>query len=507
MTTAAPHPKDFVFTAEFETAFIGHLLADRKTFDLARSLDLQPANLSTSVAQRIASIVYDLHMRLKRHPTVQEVKAHQLIATEEARAKAHAIKVIDESVEAAAAIGLDAITGDMAKWKIAQTLIGDWEQKISAMFERHDLDGMIAAMEDTALKCRRIGSRGLTAVEHDAATWLDIEEEARRQRGNVVTSTGIGFLDDAMEGGIARNELVLVTSETGIGKTQLLAQIGITGCAANRKTHMLALEAEPGEIHRRIRYQHALQLARRDGKDCKRYRFSGYSHGAYPELAPYDATAKAELAARLKNFTVTYRMESKYSIEDCERDVQRVHDKVDLVLLDHLHVLDVDPKNENAAMTGIMQRLKDLSVSAGTPIVVAAHLRKPELQGKYTRLIPTIHDIHGSSNVSKIATHAIIIAPATGHANDRVDLEVVKHALGGSLPGIPTFVQLAKSRFEGKETTRYVAMAFFSGGGYSRAYVLGTLDDGGTKWRPVFENDLPQWARTAVRIKAPTCAV
>ena len=80
---------------------------------------------------------------------------------------------------------------------------------------------------------------------------------------------------------------------------------------------------------------------------------------------------------------------------------------VDLIVVDHLHYVDGDDdENEHKSLGDTVKAIRDVSLRIGRPIVLIAHLRKRDARAK--QLVATLDDFHGSSNVVKICTQAII---------------------------------------------------------------------------------------------------
>jgi hypothetical protein len=151
------------------------------------------------------------------------------------------------------------------------------------------------------------------------------------------------------------------------------------------------------------------------------------------------------------------------------------------VVVDHLHYIDGDPKaTENRALKEVVQTVRDVQRRIEKPVILVAHVRKADRSHK--TLIPTLDDFHGSSDVSKIATKAVMIAPAWAERSSVPYLSM-------------TYIEPAKFRVEGSRT-RYVAMVAFNfrTGRYQPAFALGKLNEAREKWEPVPEREIPEWA-------------
>jgi hypothetical protein len=86
-----------------------------------------------------------------------------------------------------------------------------------------------------------------------------------------------------------------------------------------------------------------------------------------------------------------------------------VRGESDLIILDHLHYLDDGDNDEIRAMRRTVKAVSDTIQDARTPVITIAHLRKMDVKSK--RVIPHIAEFHGSSDITKVATMVITLAP------------------------------------------------------------------------------------------------
>ena len=107
--------------------------------------------------------------------------------------------------------------------------------------------------------------------------------------------------------------------------------------------------------------------------------------------------------------------------------------EVDLVIMDHLGFFDMaDEKSDNRGTTEIMKQTRECVNQHDIPCVMISHVRKENTYDK--KLLPDIEDIHGTSDVYKIATKVII----TGKSQDTVS---------GNQHLRPTYMRISKDRF------------------------------------------------------------
>lgn len=305
------------------------------------------------------------------------------------------------------------------------------------------------------------------------------ERDERLALAPRVLKFGVKFLDDAF-GGIFPNDLVLIGAKTGAGKTALASRIALTNAFKGKRVHYFALEAERDEIERRMKYMTLANLVAAGN-------MAGYQHMNYLDwyagslenvTEPFESQANKMLVEQFKTLFTYYKTGDFYA-DQFERMMLAIQDQTDLVILDHLHYVDFEDPNENRGYKTIVKKVRDTALSVGKPVVLVAHVRKADR--KSGQLVPGIEDFHGTSDIPKIATKAIMLAPD-------YDME----------SPVPwkwsTYISPAKCRFDGTRT-RYVGRTWFDArsGAYDPDYDLGRIK--GDRFEIVDRVKLPHWAQ------------
>lgn len=309
------------------------------------------------------------------------------------------------------------------------------------------------------------------------------ERRKRVELGGRVLTFGVKFLDAAL-GGIFPNDLVILGAKTGRGKTALATRIALRNARNGKRVHYFALEAEEDEIERRMKFS-LLSEYFRDRKNwdvVKQLNYLDWYSGSVDHLTrDVEPLIDDLIADELKTLKTFYRSSDFYA-EHFEQLTKEVQAETDLLILDHLHYVDTDDANENAGYKRIVKKIRDTALDAGKPVVVIAHLRKSS-GNRMADPVPGIEDFHGTSDVPKIATKAIIIAPAP-------QVEGAEH----DPDFCPTYIAPVKCRADGSRT-RYVGKCMFDvrRGTYAEAFELGQID--GTEYRPVEAAYMPKWAK------------
>jgi len=293
----------------------------------------------------------------------------------------------------------------------------------------------------------------LKSIEH---TFDEVNKRKNMRDG--LLKFGIKYLDDAMAG-ILKNDLILIGAGSGAGKTQTCCNIAKANIEMGKKVHYIALEAEYLEIERRIKYQ---LFAKSFFKDSERPKgvdisFQNWMLGDFIDSCQFsEAQAASEF---MKNYETlfTFYKSDKFDIQDLISTVMECADETDLIILDHVHYMDFDEReNENLAIKKIAKTARDLALEQGKPIILVSHMRKSDRHS--LTFAPGLEEFHGSSDLYKIATKAVTIGPGAMSANGKIE----------------TYFRIVKNRFEGS-VTRYLGKCSYNSkeGSYERTYEIG----------------------------------
>jgi replicative DNA helicase len=308
------------------------------------------------------------------------------------------------------------------------------------------------------------------------------ERKARRKEmaGRGIP-TGIDFLDDRLRS-IHPTDLILVGAETGAGKTTLGTILARIAASSDRRATFFALEAYDNEIEDRLIFRELSQLAWTE-KHPARFglNFADWLDGKCDAIteAFYDR-ARTWFDAYAGNMRTFYRGD-KFTADDIIRELLAEQERTDLFVFDHVHYVDHDDPSELRALKEITKALRFVSLSAETPVIAVAHLRKRQGNERKASPVPSKDDFHGSSDLTKIATRAILISPA--REIDR----------GPDLAA--TYFRIAKDRLNGEDNL--VAVLDFNRreieyhGGYFLYRMVGS------KLEPIEMVDKPWWAERA----------
>lgn len=319
---------------------------------------------------------------------------------------------------------------------------------------------------------------------------LDGERQRRLEDAKKIIPLGVSFLDDAL-GGLMVTDVMILTAATGAGKTQLAGSIAKLAALSQRRVVGFFLEADRGELERRWKFSELAQAyadgAARRSANREQHRILSFGQWMRGELddvfGPHEESVERALGRLMgTNLRTVYRGKS-FTLDDTERAMLAMQDHADMFVVDHLGYIDGDDKDENRAVTAIMERLRDIVLQLHKPVLIVAHQRKESAASRPT-LVPPLREILGTGNVTKIATRVVALAPAP-----RVKASAWHLA--------PTYMQVLKDRIDGG--SQLVARVVFdkSTGTYRDSYELGIAVREGNTEEWVRIEDRPWWARRA----------
>jgi len=309
---------------------------------------------------------------------------------------------------------------------------------------------------------------------------LATERKARVALAAKVIPTGISYLDDCL-GGIHPTDLIVVSAASGAGKTTLGTLLATSAASEGRRVAFFALEAYENEIEQRILFARMCQINALHGSRHADLTFSAWMMGKCDGIAWLETKAVDELD--LRGLRTLYR-EEHFGADDITAQFLAIRSKVDLIILDHLHYVDYDGQSENAGLRKVVRAIRTAALEIQTPVIVIAHLRKRD--AKTAGLIPTVDDIHGSSDIVKVATKVVVLAPMRG-TQFAAEPSYISN----------TVMQVIKDRYAG--TNGYAAMMEYDlrSQSYRDRYVIYKPSWGNKDLDAVDADKVPAWASSA----------
>lgn len=492
-------------SSEQQAALFGHIVSSEKIFEVVQQAMEEVGNFSWINSRY--TVLWNAIIRHQRvfgtHPTESELRNAPEVFEHEHKDQLRFNSELDAAMKLRFDHSFEPLSKQLRDWQ-RMTLIDKQVSEMARLYNQGDVAGSVEKIESLALRLNTLSEGISNRFEH---AWERVarEEVERLAESGKILKYGVQFFDDIL-GGILPKELVVIGAKAGAGKTQLVSKIArsnseyIAGVSENpKRVSMFALEAEDGEIERRIKYEICGRLWRTQnpGAQLERGLFSykNWRMGRLEEyLGKYSRDVDQHFKKMLPEFRTFYRTNGDFDVQDMEKSIIKVAKNTDLIIIDHLHYIDVNDENENSAHHKIVKKLRDLVLHFSVPIIVVAHLRKDWGGGKNKPIIPDLADFHGSSSIGKIATTGLIIGRARGHVASPAEYP----------RSYPTFMRVTKDRFGG--LLDHVGVSFFDPvtGGYRPKYALGSLSKGDSKWTADSLDDLPYWAKENGKLHVTT---
>jgi hypothetical protein len=216
-----------------------------------------------------------------------------------------------------------------------------------------------------------------------------------------------------------------------------VTNIALENIKLGKKVYFYALEAEEAEIERRLKYKLIAERYYAAG-NREPISFQDWYYGDV-NLKRYENGLQFPM---LENLFTKYRT-TDFTPRHLVASYNALRGKADLIILDHLHYVDLDNDESNAEMKSLLKTIKAAALVTRVPCVAVSHLRKRD--GNSRKDIAELDDFHGSSDITKISTKCILMQAG------ELDAE------GNSI----TYIHASKNR-HGGERTKYLAAVRFN---------------------------------------------
>jgi replicative DNA helicase len=235
-----------------------------------------------------------------------------------------------------------------------------------------------------------------------------IEELQRRESGEVkAISTGFPAVDDKLNGGIRRGELIVLAARPKMGKTAFALNVSCN-VAVDHSVLVLSMEMPKSQLHDRnlatlgkIPLEHLLKPAMMTNAD-----WAGLTN-AMVKIGGMKLHLDDQGGLRL----IDVRMKAKL--------VKRKHG-LDLLVVDYLQLMDGDGDNRNAQIEGITRGLKALAKELDCGIVLLSQLNRKLEERPNKRPMPA--DLRDSGAIEQDADAVVFLYRDEVYNPDSPDL-------------------------------------------------------------------------------------
>ncbi len=395
-----PALESLLSTAEQEHGIVGSVLANNRLVDLVSDV-LQPEHFSDALAGRLYADV----LRITGNGGVAAVVT--------LRSAYEAEGILDEVGGPAYLAGLlEHIRPKSDLRFFAQQIVDRWRRRRAveiaddlrrAVIERLDeevgpeiLGEAAAALAGAADAGLRQG--GAMFGEAMERTLRAMQQEATATDARLGLSTGIGALDDLLQGGLHPGQLVVIGGRPGHGKTTLALQVALRAARDGAGTAFFSLEMQEDEMVRRslahLSDDHRLALRLRN-------------------RSPADWHALTHMRAEFEALPLHIDDRKRPTVGQIGlrlRAIQRQM-KLGLVVVDYLGLmappLGMERAPQAVQLEATTGTLKAMAGELGVPIVLAAQLNR-NVESREDRR-PTASDFRGSGGVEQDADIALLV--------------------------------------------------------------------------------------------------
>ncbi len=332
--------------------------------------------------------------------------------------------------------------------------------------------------------------------------WLSYDEAYRLEdeaRLNInfskLCNYGIKVLDDPLLA-ISKNELIVIGADSGMGKSTLVLDIARYNAKKGKKVALFYLEGGHIEAIQRMKWSDICELyyKERAMDEFIDMDFRCWALNCGVDITTLSSRVYGEQKEFYKDNLFLYPISEGFKIEELLHSLLDFHKltdtkfgefkkegiyDLDLIIIDHLQYFSLDREdNEITEITKIIREVKKITDHHNIPVILVSHLRK---KGK-DRGLPDQEDFYGSSNIPKIATTAITIAPYSQEDNLNKNI-------------YPTFFRIVKSRIGIRPNYAMLCNYNLNMRGYEKEYKIFKLDGLGNILPELTQEQLPKWAK------------
>lgn len=324
------------------------------------------------------------------------------------------------------------------------------------------------------------------------------ELERRAKDPSKRVSFGVKFLDDCLRM-IQPDDIILLGARSGAGKTQFCTNMALRNALQGRKIHMIALEESHNSIEARIRFQLLSQWYWANSPSDRpelptRLNYLDWQANVYGDRLEAAERAIRPYMADLRNLHTAYKQDH-FGKEEMKAAILEVAVETDLIIIDHVHYFDFSGDNENKELKEIISTARQCALAIKKPIVLVGHLRKTN--PKTAEVCPGMEEFHGSSDLYKIATKVVTLAPKGLVPRDRIKDKFDVQAY--------TYCRAAKCRGDSYPTWHTGVLRYsITRNEYEEKYLVGKLKNQGTEFEELEPSEYPWWAERPTEGMVPS---
>lgn len=217
--------------------------------------------------------------------------------------------------------------------------------------------------------------------------WAKVIRETLRSDRRFAIPLPFAAMNEALDGGIAPGDVVLVAGYTSHGKSVFVDMVADTAAADGKSVHLYLTEMTA--------YERGVRLLARRGIPFRRLRRRNLNEADWTKID-----------AELELLPYGCSIVSDWSIDDVVAHI--VENKWDLAVVDLIHGFGYNDERELSRTSSAIVRAAKASAHdghLGTAVVMAAHLNDGQMRDQRSpkRPMPGLHSIKGSSSLKQDA--------------------------------------------------------------------------------------------------------
>ncbi len=325
--------------------------------------------------------------------------------------------------------------------------------------------------------------------------WQEAWENETSARTSVdpakICTFGVKPLDDALIGFLP-DDLVVIAADSGTGKTQIGIDIAVHNAMNGKNVALYPIEGNDDGAISRIKWKVMRNMYYQNNRndidwDYRKWRMNMANT---PAMIQLEIDAMKYLNDKMGNRLHMYHANKGFTLNDFKNSLGWfVKSKetteflpenfidIDLLIIDHLQYFTLESTaNEFVETTEILREVKNIAEFHKIPVLLISHLRKKEKN----RGLPNQEDLFGTSNIAKICSQCIVLAPSYANTDYYNDI-------------YPTYFRFVKSRTGLKSSYAILSDFHLKTGGYDDKYKMFHVIENQPKdeFKP---HQLPKWA-------------
>lgn len=254
--------------------------------------------------------------------------------------------------------------------------------------------------------------------------------------GNVAfVPTGFIDLDRTLDGGLYAPDFMILAGRPGRGKTSLLLSIALNAAKAGKRIAIFSLEMSNQQvIMRMISMETGIPFGAMRGRKLTSAQKDQYNQ-ALECLEDYPI--------HLNDMPAITPNQIRYKL----RQLEAVHGKMDLVIVDYLQLqgADIDSYSREQEVSSVSRGLKAIAKEFSAPVLAAAQLNRA-VENRAEKK-PQLSDLRESGAIEQDSDIVAFLHTPDESCPSVVDVIIAKHR-NGSVGKISLQFQAARTKFE-----------------------------------------------------------